>query len=110
MKTLTTALIVGAAALGCTLAQADTGKLLLTGGVSSIDGAAGGGLAPWAVIGSQGVVQLLGHAAAHDQTHPRHGRAQRDAVVGGRTPDGQECLLQHIHRPIAVCDYAQGQP
>ena len=27
------------------------GKLLLTGGVSSIDGAAGGGLTPWAVIG-----------------------------------------------------------
>ena len=28
------------------------GKLLLTAGVSSIDGAAGGGLTPWAVIGS----------------------------------------------------------
>jgi hypothetical protein len=28
------------------------GKLLLTGGVTSIDGAAGGGLTPWAVIGS----------------------------------------------------------
>ena len=28
------------------------GKLLLTGGVSSIDGAAGGGLTPWAVIAS----------------------------------------------------------
>lgn len=33
-------------------AQADQGKLLLTGGVSSIDGAAGGGLTPWAVTGS----------------------------------------------------------
>jgi hypothetical protein len=33
-------------------AWADTGKLLLTGGVSSIDGAAGGGITPWAVIGS----------------------------------------------------------
>jgi len=29
-----------------------SGKLVLTGGVSSIDGAAGGGLTPWAVIGS----------------------------------------------------------
>ncbi len=28
------------------------GKLLLTGGVSSIDGAAGGGLSPWALTGS----------------------------------------------------------
>jgi hypothetical protein len=34
------------------LAQAENGKLLLTGGVSSIDGAAGGGLTPWAVTGS----------------------------------------------------------
>lgn len=33
-------------------AQAGDGKLLLTGGVSTIDGAAGGGLTPWAVTGS----------------------------------------------------------
>lgn len=33
-------------------AQADRGKLLLSGGVSTIEGAAGGGLTPWAVIGS----------------------------------------------------------
>jgi hypothetical protein len=33
-------------------ARADTGKLPLTGGVSSIDGAAGGGITPWAVIGT----------------------------------------------------------
>lgn len=33
-------------------AFAGDGKLLLTGGVSSIDGAAGGGLTPWAVTGS----------------------------------------------------------
>lgn len=33
-------------------ACAGGGKLLLTGGVSSIDGAAGGGLTPWAVTGS----------------------------------------------------------
>jgi hypothetical protein len=37
------------AALACPLAHAETGKLLLTGGVSSVDGAAGGGLSPWAV-------------------------------------------------------------
>lgn len=39
-------------ALAAGLAQADTGKLLLTGGVSSITGSAGGGITPWAVIGS----------------------------------------------------------
>jgi Protein of unknown function (DUF3034) len=45
-------LVAASAALLCLTAQADTGKLLLTGGVSSIDGAAGGGLTPWAVIGT----------------------------------------------------------
>ena len=44
--------MLGAAALGCSMAHAGTGKLLLTGGISSIDGAAGGGLTPWAVIGT----------------------------------------------------------
>ena len=46
----TAAAVCAAAAL--TPALADGGKLLLTGGVGSIDGAAGGGLSPWALIGS----------------------------------------------------------
>jgi hypothetical protein len=46
---LSTPLAAGVLALLCAGAQADTGKLLLTGGVSSIEGAAGGGLTPWAV-------------------------------------------------------------
>jgi len=45
-------LAAAAIALAPTRAHADTDKLLLTGGVTSIDGAAGGGLTPWAVIGS----------------------------------------------------------
>lgn len=44
-------------------AHADTGKLLLTGGVSSIDGAAGGGLTPWAVIGSNATEGEIGGTA-----------------------------------------------
>ena len=36
------------------------GKLLLTGGVSSVEGPAGGGLTPWAVIGSHATGQALG--------------------------------------------------
>jgi len=35
-----------------------SGKLLLTGGVSQIEGAAGGGLTPWAVIGGYGTGEL----------------------------------------------------
>jgi Protein of unknown function (DUF3034) len=45
--------VIGWALMGAAVAYADTGKLLLTGGVSSIEGAAGGGIVPWAVIGSQ---------------------------------------------------------
>ena len=40
-----------------------SGKLLLTGGVSSIDGAAGGGLTPWAVIASHATAGEVGATA-----------------------------------------------
>ncbi|MEY4296039.1 MAG: hypothetical protein RLY82_1727 [Pseudomonadota bacterium] len=45
-------------------ARAETGKLLLTGGVSTIEGAAGGGISPWAVIGSNATDGETG-AAVH---------------------------------------------
>ncbi|MEP6504113.1 MAG: DUF3034 family protein [Betaproteobacteria bacterium] len=44
-------------------AHAAVDKLLLTGGVTSIDGAAGGGLTPWAVIGSNASEGEVGVAA-----------------------------------------------
>ncbi|MES2192085.1 MAG: DUF3034 family protein [Pseudomonadota bacterium] len=56
-------LLAAAAALSCVGAHAETGKLLLTGGVSSIDGAAGGGLTPWAVIGSNATDGETGFSA-----------------------------------------------
>lgn len=63
MHPLRHALIVAAAGLCSGLACADTGKLLLTGGVSSIDGAAGGGLTPWAVIGTNATEGEMGVSA-----------------------------------------------
>jgi Protein of unknown function (DUF3034) len=64
MKTkLVTALIATSAAAFSAGAQAETGKLLLTGGVSSIDSAAGGGLTPWAVIGSNATADEIGGSA-----------------------------------------------
>lgn len=66
MKHLKSALLLavaGAASLAGSAAMADTGKLLLTGGVSSIDGAAGGGLTPWAVIGTNATDGELGASA-----------------------------------------------
>ncbi len=44
-------------------ARADTGKLLLTGGVSTVEGAAGGGITPWAVIGSNATDGEIGGSA-----------------------------------------------
>ena len=54
LATLFALVLSAASAHAQTPPPADTrnGKLLLTGGVSSIDGAAGGGLTPWAVTGS----------------------------------------------------------
>lgn len=43
--------------------QHGNSKLLLTGGVSTIDGAAGGGLTPWAVIGGYGAAGEFGLTA-----------------------------------------------
>ncbi len=63
MKLFRTALLLASAHLFVTAAQADTGKLLLTGGVSSIEGAAGGGLTPWAVIGSNATAGEIGASA-----------------------------------------------
>lgn len=62
IKFISTLVAIGAAAF-CAGAQADTGKLLLTGGVSSVDGAAGGGLTPWAVIGSNATDDEIGASA-----------------------------------------------
>jgi len=63
-------LTLGLALLGAIPAHAQTfppgdgnGKLLLTGGVTSIDGAAGGGLTPWAVIGSYATSGEIGATA-----------------------------------------------
>jgi hypothetical protein len=43
-----------------TQAETFSNKLLLTGGVSQVEGAAGGGLTPWAVIGGYGTNNEIG--------------------------------------------------
>ena len=59
---LALALSLALSASPAAIAQS-AGKLLLTGGVSSIDGAAGGGLTPWAVTGSYATVGQVGATA-----------------------------------------------
>jgi hypothetical protein len=52
-----------ATCLMASAAVAADGKLLLTGGVSTLDGSAGGGLSPWAVIGSYATTGQWGGTA-----------------------------------------------
>lgn len=61
---LAAALILATGAAGALAQDAGrSGKLLLTGGVSTIDGAAGGGLTPWAVTGGYGTERQFGASA-----------------------------------------------
>ncbi len=56
-------LLAGSLLLSAATAQAATGKLLLTGGVSSVEGTAGGGISPWALIGTQATEGEIGSSA-----------------------------------------------
>ena len=56
-------LLLAIALLSAPVLAQSGGKLLLTGGVSSIDGAAGGGLTPWAVTGSYATAGEVGATA-----------------------------------------------
>lgn len=51
------------AGLPATALESGQGKLLLTGGVSTIDGAAGGGITPWALTGTQATAGEFGATA-----------------------------------------------
>jgi hypothetical protein len=65
------------------LAHADSGKLLLTGGVSSVEGTAGGGISPWALIGSQAVEGEVGATAFASRAVTRdYGLSVVGAAVG----------------------------
>ena len=60
--------LLSALALAAPAHAAGDGKLLLTGGVSSIDGAAGGGLTPWAITGSYATAGEFGATAFATRT------------------------------------------
>ena len=55
-----TSAIAAALATPAQAEQTFSNKLLLTGGVSQVEGAAGGGLTPWAVIGGYGTNNEIG--------------------------------------------------
>lgn len=74
-KVASSTFLLGLAACVCGNAWADgdsptiNGKLLLTGGVSEVEGAAGGGLTPWAVIGGNGTASQVGGNAHETYIH-----------------------------------------
>ncbi len=79
-KTLTLTAMLALASGG---SFAEKGKLLLTGGVSTVDGAAGGGLTPWAVIGSLATEGEIGFTAHATRVNTRdYGLTAYGAAVG----------------------------
>ena len=60
--------LLSALTLAASAHAAGDGKLLLTGGVTSIDGAAGGGLTPWAITGSYATAGEFGATAFATRT------------------------------------------
>jgi len=77
-----------------------SGKLLLTGGVSSIDGAAGGGLTPWAVTASYATEHQFGGTA-----HLTRVKTQDYALTGYGAALG---LHDRVELSIARQDFDTG--
>ena len=72
-------------------------RIIATGGATAVEGAAGGGLVPWALLsgygdrGEAGAVDglVVGHGAEHGQLHLGEHRRPR-AEIGGRLDGGRE--------------------
>lgn len=54
---------MGLSVTGAPVAQADEGRLLATGGATQIEGSAGGGIVPWALISGYGTEDEVGGTA-----------------------------------------------
>ncbi len=83
VKSFATISIAASAVLITPLAHSETGKLLLTGGVSTVEGAAGGGLTPWAVIASLATESEIGGTAHFTRVNTRdYGLSSYGAALG----------------------------
>ena len=90
-------------------AIAGTGKLRLTGGVSSVEGAAGGGISPWAVIGSQGAADEVGASAYVSRAVTNDYRLSAYGVAVG-IHDRVELSLGHQDLDTGVTGQLLGLP
>lgn len=93
------------AALLAGAAHAADGKLLLTGGVSSIDGAAGGGLTPWAVTGSYATAGEIGATAFITRaTTQDYGLTTYGAALGVKDRVEVSLARQEFNASVVVPD------
>jgi Protein of unknown function (DUF3034) len=91
--------VVLALLLLCVGAQAQgsrSDKLLLTGGLSQLEGAAGGGLTPWAVIGGYGTKDQIGASAAYTLVNSDDFRLEHIGILVG-VRDRVELSLARQH-------------
>lgn len=75
-------LLLGCSVFTSALCAAD-GKLLATSGLLSIEGSAGGGLTPWAVIAGYGEADQFGGSAAYSRSQLQDFDLQTGAVAFG---------------------------
>ena len=103
---LSVVLLVAGSALAQTFPPGDGhGKLLLTCGVTSIDGAAGGGLTPWAVIGSYATSGEIGATAFVTRARTRdYGLTAYGAAVGFKDRVEVSMTRQDFNANVVVAD------
>ena len=103
---LSVALLVAGSAHAQTFPPGDgNGKLLLTGGVTSIDGAAGGGLTPWAVIGSYATSGEIGATAFITRAKTQdYGLTTYGAAVGFKDRVEVSIARQEFNASVVVPD------
>ena len=104
--TLRVTMLVSASAHAQTFPPGDgNGKLLLTGGVTSIDGAAGGGLTPWAVIGSYATSGEIGATAFITRAKTQeYGLTAYGAAVGFKDRVEVSIARQEFNAGVVVPD------
>ena len=103
------ALAAAVLALAHAGAHAATDKLLLTGGVTSIDGTAGGGLTPWAVIGSNATEGQVGATATASLVSTRN-YSMRVAGLALAYDDRYEVSIAHQDFTTGATGRALGLP
>ena len=106
-KTLSALLLGLGLITGSAAALADNGRLLATGGASSIDGAAGGGITPWAVMAGYGEQNEWGGAAFI--TRVETGDYRLD-VAGGAVSFGNRIELSYARQRFDLGTLARDMP